>query len=143
MPTKKTTSLFDIRKRRFEALDTAFVRAVNEGRCPPMEDTDTLCREHESLLSTAADTLADVVYKLETAIGEVDEVGGEGDSLALLKRALVALQAGSLATAIRALNKALNGETDYEFAYLGAVAALADLQRIGNGSAKKNPFPMT
>ena len=104
------TSLFDARRRHYEASSNAFMRAVNEGRYPSI---DALCNEQDALINTPADSLADVAYKLEISIGEVDDVGGENDSLALLRRVLVALRAGSLATAIRALNAALNGETDF------------------------------
>ncbi len=121
------TSLFDARRQHYEATNDAFVQAMNAGLYP---STDAFSKAQAALLATPADSLADVAYKLEISIGEVDEVGGENDSLALLKRALVALRAGSVTTAIRALNAALNGETDWEFAYLGAVAALADLQRL-------------
>lgn len=121
------SSLFDARRRHYETSSNAFMQAVNEGRYPSI---DALCKEQDVLISTPADSLADVAYKLKISIGDIDEVGGENDSLALLRRALVALQAGSSATAIRALNAALNGETDWDFAYLSAAAALADLQRL-------------
>ena len=123
----EATSLFDARRRHYEASSSAFMQAMNEGRYP---STDALCKEQDALINTPADSLADVAYKLEISIGEVDEVGGEDDSLALLRRALVALRAGSSTTAIKALNAALNGETDWDFAYAGAAAALADLQRL-------------
>ena len=43
----------------------------------------------------------------------------------------MALQSGSVTTAQILINKALDNETDYEFAYEGAVSALTDLKRTG------------
>lgn len=121
---------FAERKRRFEALNHAFMHAMNSGRYP---STDPITEALGNLLNTPADTFADVIFKLETSIGDIDSVCTElGDyaSLALLKRALVALQAGSVATARRLVDKALDGDAELEFVYEGAAAALADLQRL-------------
>lgn len=131
---------FAARKQRYEQAVGAFngwflsdPRNRGDYRESVVGDLHLLATVEEcqrDLLAAPALSLAEVAYKLELSIGEVDEVGGEDDSLALLRRALVALRAGSLATAIRALNAALNGETDWDFAYAGAAAALADLQRL-------------
>jgi len=74
----EATSLFDARRRPYEASSRAFMQAVNEGRYPPI---DALCQLQDALISTPADALADAAYKLEISIGDVDEVGGETASL--------------------------------------------------------------
>lgn len=123
-------SLFAARKRHFEHLNSAFVRAMDEGRTPPMDSMDQIIHAASDLIGTPAETLDDAAFKLEISMGEVDDVGGEGESLALLRRALVALRAGSVSTAMKYMNLAMNGETQWEFAYEGAAAALADLRRM-------------
>ncbi len=123
-------SLFAARKRHFEHLNSAFERAMDEGRTPPMESMDYLIHAVSDLMGTPAETLDDAAFKLEISIGEVDAVGGEGGSLALLRRAHVALRAGSVSTAMRYMNLAMNGDTRWEFAYEGAAAALDDLRRM-------------
>ena len=131
---------FAARKQRYEQAVGAFngwflsdPRNRGDYRESVVGDLHLLATVEEcqrDLLAAPALSLAEVAYKLELSIGEVDDVGGEDDSLALLRRALVALRAGSSTTAIKALNAALNGETDWDFAYAGAAAALADLQRL-------------
>lgn len=134
---------FAARKQRYEQAVGAFngwflsdPRNRGDYRESVVGDLHLLATVEEcqrDLLAAPALSLAEVAYKLELSIGEVDDVGGEDDSLALLLRALVALRAGSLATAIRALNRALRGDPRYDFnafAYHGAAAALADLQRL-------------
>ena len=83
------------------------------------------------MLATPADSISDIVFKLNLSIWESDELGEDSQSLALLRRGLMALQSGSVTTAQILINKALDNETDYEFAYEGAVSALADLKRTG------------
>jgi hypothetical protein len=123
-------SLFAARKRHFEHLNSAFERAMDEGRTPPMDSVDQIIHAVSDLMGTPAETLDDAAFKIEISIGEVDAVGGEGESLALLRRAHVALRAGSVSTAMRYMNLAMNGDTRWEFAYEGAAAALADLRRM-------------
>lgn len=123
-------SLFAARKRHFEHLNSAFMRAMDEGRTPPMGSMDQIIHAESDLMGTPAETLDDAAYKLEISMGEVDEVGGEEESLALLRRAHVALRAGSVSTAMKYMNLAMNGKTRWEFAYEGAAAALADLRRM-------------
>ena len=84
-----------------------------------------------AMLAAPAISIADVAHKLELSINEVDELGEDSQSLALLRRGLMALRSGSVTTARMLVNKALDGETDYEFAYEGAVSALADLKHTG------------
>jgi hypothetical protein len=122
-------STFDARKRCVEELGKDFVRAVDAGTSTP-GSLDVLCKAQDDLMDTPAETLADVVYKVEASIGDVDEVGGDAEGLVLLKRAVVALRAGSVATARRMLDRALEGDAEYEFAWKGAAAAFADLHRL-------------
>lgn len=123
-------SLFDARKRYLQEVNRKFMRAMDEGRTPPPGSIDAICMAQADLIDTPAATLADVAFKIDLAIGEVDELGGEGESLALLRRAHVALLSGSASIAARVLTLAMNGETDCEFAYEGAAAALDDLRRL-------------
>ena len=82
------------------------------------------------MLATPAQSVSDIAYKLNLSIGEADEIGEDIQTLALLRRGLMALQSGSVTTARILVDKALDGETNYECIYEGAVSALADLKRI-------------
>mgnify|MGYP000927390882 FL=1 len=76
-------SLFAARKRHFEHLNSAFMRAMDEGRTPPMGSMDQIIHAESDLMGTPAETLDDAAYKLEISMGEVDEIVGEVASLAL------------------------------------------------------------
>lgn len=139
----KPASLFDARKQRYEQAISAFASwflseprnngDYQESVIGDLSLLDVLDALQSELLATPALSVADVVYKLELSIREIDDVCSEPSdyaSRALLNRARVALHAGSLETARRLVNKALAGETDYPTVYEGAAAALADLQRL-------------
>ena len=134
---------FAARKQRYEQAVGAFndwflsdQRNRGDYRESVVGDLNLLAVVEEclrDLLAVPALSWAEVAYKLELSIEALDELGGEDDDLALLRRALVALRASSRVTAIRALNRALRGVHRRDlnaFAYEGAAAALADLQRL-------------
>ena len=84
-----------------------------------------------AMLATSAHSIDDIIFKLNLSIGDASELPEDSQSLALLRRGLMALRSGSVTTARMLVNKALDGETDYEFAYEGAVSVLGDLKRNG------------
>jgi hypothetical protein len=84
-----------------------------------------------ALFATPAINAADVALKLEISIGDVDEVGEDPHTLALLRRGLMALRSGNKAMARMLVAKALDGETNYPFAYDGALSAFHDLNQTG------------
>ena len=131
--------LFDARKLEFKrACDRHFAYHQTSPEPDNRRFFEECCRlqaEFErteaALLATPALSLADAAYKIELSLGYIDDVCCSAtEDMAKLKRALVALQSGSAATAIKLLNDALNGEAEYEFCYEGAAAALADLRRL-------------
>ena len=119
-------------KQRYERHNENFYEKLEKASSSysPLAEYEEL---EQNLLSTPARSLADVAYKVELSRGYLDELGelvGADDELRLLDRALSALKAGKVKTAIAALNAVLTGDYEYPFAYDGAIAALADLRRM-------------
>lgn len=134
------SSMFAARKQRFEQAIVAFNEwFLSDSRCncdlldsveKDFSCFDVIEARQAALFATPARTLADVAFKVEQSRGDLDEAGDDPADVPLLDAAMVAIRNGNLPEAIRALESALDGETDYPDFYQGAAAALADLRRM-------------
>ncbi len=135
--TPSVVSVFDFRKRRYDRAIEKFNEWFLSGaRCKgdyvdsvfnDLVLLDAIVEVKNKLFATPANTLIDVLFKIEQSRDDLDEIVGDDCAVALLDSAIAALQANNTAEAIRAIERAIDAADDF---MEGATAALDDLRRM-------------
>lgn len=135
--TPSVVSMFDLRKRRYDqALEKFNAWFLSSARCNcdyadsvfnDLVLLDAIVEVKNKLFATPANTLIDVLFKVEQSRDDLDEIVGDDCAVALLDSAIAALRAGNADSAIRAIERAIDAADDF---MEGATAALDDLRRM-------------
>lgn len=143
-------SLVELRWKRYERAITDFNEwFVSEARCT-IDYGDSVCRDVElldaleqhraALLDTPASCAKDVLYKIQLALWELDDVAGVDETVKLLQAAAADLKANRLIPARQVLAAALLAfpkDDDAAVARKAAKSALVDLRALMGGDKGK------